>query len=370
MTRPARVSIDLAALRHNLVRVREYAPHSKVMAIVKADAYGHGISRVAPALAQADAFGVACLEEARQLRQAGVEQKILLLEGPYGATELAEIQQRRLDIVIHHRVQLELLEQAEINVPLKVWLKVDSGMHRLGFAPEDIAPVCARLLRINGVAQNVRFISHLACANEPDSPLTQKQGEVFFEATQPYRAEKSLANSAALLSRPDYCLDWVRPGLMLYGVSPLDARIGTGFNLKPVMTFGSSLISVKRLRGGDPVGYGASWRCPQDMPVGVVAAGYGDGYPRHAVTGTRIQVRGKDCALIGKPSMDMMTLDLRACPDAAPGDPVLLWGDGLPVEETAIGAATVPYEVLCGVHKRLEFVAYDQDQSEETIPVQ
>ena len=356
MTRPARVIINLAALRHNLARVRQYAPDSKVMAIVKADAYGHGITRVARALSAADAFGVACLEEARQLRQAGVGQRILLLEGPYGAAELAEIQHLGLDVVVHHRFQLELLEQVESGAPLQVWLKVDSGMHRLGFAPEQVQEARQRLGRCRGVADNVRFISHLACANEPGNPMTSRQADVFLKATNPCRAEKSLANSAALLSRKDCCLDWVRPGLMLYGVSPINARSSAGFGLKPVMTFSSALISVKRLPRGVPVGYGASWRCPQDMPVGVVAAGYGDGYPRHAKTGTRILVRGKPCALIGRPSMDMMTLDLRACPEAVPGDPVLLWGDGLPVEDLAAGAGTVPYEVLCGVHKRLEFV--------------
>ena len=361
MSRPARVIIDLAALRHNLARARDYAPDSKVMAIVKADAYGHGISRVARTLKHADAFGVACLEEARQIRQAGLRQRILLLEGPYGANELAEIQRLRLDIVVHHPFQLELLDQAGLTVPVKVWLKVDSGMHRLGFAPEQVPEVWERLRRHRGVADNVRCISHLACANELDNPMTQRQAEVFFKATESCRAEKSLANSAALISRRDYCLDWVRPGLMLYGVSPLDGQTGAGLGLKPAMTLVSALISVKHLQRGEPVGYGASWRCPEPMPVGVVAAGYGDGYPRHAGAGTRILVRDQDCALIGKPSMDMITLDLRGCPDARPGDPVLLWGNGLPVEETAAGAGTVPYEVLCGVHKRLEFVEHGKN---------
>ena len=364
MTRPARVIIDLAALRHNLARARDYAPDSRVMAIVKADAYGHGITRTARTLTQADAFGVACLEEARQLRQAGIEQRILLLEGPYAATELAEIQQLHLDIVVHHRFQLELLEQAAVTVPLNVWLKVDSGMHRLGFAPTEVAEVRERLRQVGGIDDNIRYLSHLACANEPDNPMTPAQADVFFEVTTPLQGERSLANSAALLSHKDYCLDWVRPGLMLYGISPVDQRAGAEFGLKPVMALVSALISVKHLKRGDPVGYGASWRCPQDMPVGVVAAGYGDGYPRHAQTGTRIQVRDRDCALIGKPSMDMITLDLRGCPDARIGDPVLLWGNGLPVEGIAASAGTVPYEVLCGVHKRLEFVEHDGQNKE------
>ncbi len=358
MTRPARVIINLDALRHNLSRVRHYAPNSKVMAIVKADAYGHGIARVAGALANADAFGVACLEEAQQLRAAGVRQRILLLEGPYTAEEMDDIRHFRLDMVVHHRFQLDLLERAHINAPVHVWLKVDSGMHRLGFAPSEVGKVRERLRDLEGVADGIRFITHLACANEPDNAMTRQQAEIFFDATRPYQAEKSLANSAALIAWREYCLDWVRPGLMLYGVSPIDGQTAAGFGLEPVMSLESALISVKRLKRGDPVGYGASWRCPADMPVGVVAAGYGDGYPRHARTGTPILVEGKPCVLIGNPSMDMLTVDLRACPEARIGDHVLLWGRGLPVEATALHAGTVPYELLCGVHKRLEFVEH------------
>ena len=362
MTRPARVTIDLDALRHNLSRARHYAPDSKIMAIVKADAYGHGLTRVAGALADADGFGVACLEEALQLRDAGVSKRILLLEGPYTAEEMDDIMHFRLDMVVHHRFQLDLLERAHITTPVHVWLKIDSGMHRLGFAPPEVGKVWEQLRHHEGVAEDIRFITHLACANEQDNTMTRQQAEVFLDATGPYRAERSLANSAALIAWQEYCLDWVRPGLMLYGVSPIDGRTGTGFGLEPVMSLESALISVKHLKRGDPVGYGASWRCPEDMPVGVIAAGYGDGYPRHARTGTPILVNGKPCALIGNPSMDMITVDLRACPQARPGDSVLLWGKGLPVESTALHAGTVPYELLCGVHKRLEFVEHGRQE--------
>ena len=360
MTRPARVIIDLDALRHNLSRVRHYAPNSKIMAIVKADAYGHGITRVARALTGVDSFGVACLEEARQLREAGVEKQILLLEGPYAKEEIDGIQDFRLDMVIHNWFQVDLLNTVTITTPVKVWLKVDSGMHRLGFAPLEVGKAWKKLRRHEGVDGNIRFITHLACANEPDNPMTSRQAEIFITATKAYKTEKSLANSAAVIAGQKYCLDWVRPGLMLYGVSPIDGQVGAAFDLKPVMTLESALISVKHLKRGDPVGYGASWRCPEDMPVGVVAAGYGDGYPRHARTGTPILVKGKQCALIGKPSMDMITLDLRGCAEARTGDPVLLWGKGLPIEATAAHADTVPYELLCGVHKRLEFIAHEQ----------
>ena len=358
MTRPARVIIDLDALRHNLSRVRQYAPDSKIMAIVKADAYGHGLARVAGTLAHADGFGVACLEEARQLREAGVRKRILLLEGPYTAEEMGDIRHFRLDMVIHHRFQIDLLQSSTANAPVHIWLKVDSGMHRLGFAPSEVGKVWDQLRRHEGVAEDIRFITHLACANEWGNAMTSQQAEVFLNVTKSYRAEKSLANSAALITWQEYCLDWVRPGLMLYGVSPIDGQTGAAFDLKPVMSLESALISVKHLKRGDPVGYGASWRCPEDMPVGVVAAGYGDGYPRNARAGTRILVKGKPCALIGKPSMDMITVDLRGCPQATIGDTVLLWGRELPVEETADQAGTVPYELLCGVHKRLEFMEH------------
>ena len=356
MTRPARVSIDPDALRHNLARCRQYAPDSRIMAIVKADAYGHGIARVAGALADADGFGVACVEEARQLREAGASARILLLEGPCCADELTVIRQLRLDAVIHHEDQLDMLDANSAGAPVNVWLKIDSGMHRLGFAPEHFAGLWARLKQHPGVADNIRLISHLACANEPDNAMTREQLEVFLQTTRGYPAENSIANSAAIIGWPQCHLDWVRPGLMLYGASPLDGARAAEFDLRPVMSLQSALIAVKRLRRGDPVGYGASWRCPEDMPVGIVAAGYGDGYPRHAGSGTPVLVNGKTCALIGRPSMDMLTLDLRSCPDARPGNPVLLWGQGLPVEETAAHANAIPHQLLCGVSKRLAYV--------------
>lgn len=354
MTRPARVIIDLEALRHNLARARRCAPRSRVMAVVKADAYGHGLTRAAAALEDADGFGVACLEEARELRDAGATQKILLLEGPYCGAELADVRRLGLDIVIHHHAQLDLLDAAPAGAPINVWLKIDSGMHRLGFDPAETPAALARLERNGNAAAKVRLISHLANAGAPQDAMTRRQVDLFMETTEGRRAERSLANSAAMLAWPECCLDWVRPGLMLYGASPIPGAAAADFDLNPVMTLESALISVKRVRRGEPVGYGAGWRCPEDLPIGVVAAGYGDGYPRRAPPGTPVLVAGKPCALAGKPSMDMLTVDLRGCPGARVGAPVLLWGRGLPVEKIAECAATVPYELLCGVHKRLE----------------
>ena len=355
MTRPARVVINLSALRHNLNRVRTLAPQSRVMAIVKTDAYGHGIARVARALSSADAFGVACLEEARQLRASGIVRPVILLEGAYAAAELPEIAQLDLDIVVHDVTQVEMLEGARPVKPLIVWLKVDTGMHRLGIMPGLFDDVWRRLQDCSAVAQPVRLITHLAAASERTHPMTHAQLDCFKRICGHVSVEKSIANSAGITAFPESHADWVRPGLMLYGVSPLSDGNAFEEGLIPVMTLRSELIAVKRLHAGDPVGYGATWNCPEDMPVGVVAAGYGDGYPRHAPSGTPVLLNGRHVPLIGRASMDMLSVDLRTQPQARVGDPVVLWGEGLPVEVIARHADTIPYELLCGVHKRLRF---------------
>lgn len=358
MTRPARVVIDLDALRHNLSRVRELAPGARVMAIVKADAYGHGITRIARALTTVDAFGVACLEEARQLRNAGVQQRILLLEGPFNAAELEEISSLQLDIAVHDISQVEYLEAANPADPLVVWLKIDSGMHRLGFMPGDCEAVWQRLKNCRSVSDRMYVMSHFAVAGERDNPMTGDQLQCFMERSSAMDAEKSIANSAAIIAFSDSHLDWIRPGLMLYGVSPMSDSTSIDESLQPVMTLESQLIAVKQLRRGDRVGYGATYCCPEDMPVGVVAAGYGDGYPRHAPSGTPVLVNGERVSLVGRASMDMLTVDLRTQPDARVGNAVVLWGGRLPVEEIARHAGTIPYELLCGVHKRLQLLEH------------
>lgn len=354
MSRPAKVAINLSALRHNFSRIRTLAPDSRVMAIVKADAYGHGLVRIAQSLEQADAFGVACLEEARELRQAKIQQRIILLEGPYSGEELTKISQLGLDMVVHDLSQLEMLEQNQLNKPVCIWLKLDTGMHRLGFSPDLASQALARLEQSAGVKE-IRLMTHLASANNREDPMTRKQLQCFSQFNENMSLEKTIANSAGILAFPDAHVDWVRPGIMLYGVSPFSDSNGSQEGLKPVMTLQSKLITVRTLKAGDPVGYGATWRCPEDMSVGVVAAGYGDGYPRHAESGTPVLVNGKRVELIGRASMDMLTVDLRSQPQAKTGDPVVLWGEGLPVEEVANHAGTIPYEVLCAVHKRLKF---------------
>lgn len=361
MTRPARVVINLAALHHNLAQVRALAPHSKIMAIVKADAYGHGITRVASALRAADAFGVACLEEARELRAAGITHPVILLEGPYTGAEMSEISALNLDIVVHDETQINILEKTKIDRPVAVWLKIDSGMHRLGFLPESTRTAWQRLNDCASVADNIRLMTHLANASQRNDAMTMAQLKCFQSVTDNLTAEKSIANSAGVIAYPGSHLDWIRPGLMLYGVSPMNDSTSHEESLQPVMTLESRLIAIKPVRANEPVGYGATWRCPEDMLVGVVAAGYGDGYPRHAPSGTPVMVNGHQVALIGRASMDMLTVDLRTQPDAGVGDPVVLWGAGLPVEEIAKYAGTIPYELLCGVHKRLQFIEHGED---------
>ncbi len=355
MTRPARVVIDLAAAQANLRRVREAAPGRKVMAIIKADAYGHGLVPMARALASAEAFGVACLEEAEVLRDAGVRHPIVLLEGPFSLQEIQAIRRLDLDTVIHDEEQVRMLEAWPDGPPLRVWIKLDTGMHRLGFAPQRLRALLPRLAEYPAVARPFRFMSHLASAHEPGHPSVPAQLAAFHEVLEGIAGERSIANSAALLHWPEAHLDWVRPGLMLYGVSPFAEETAADLGLRPVMSAVSGLIAVRRVPAGESVGYGGSWRCPEDMPVGVVAMGYGDGYPRHAPSGTPVLVAGRRATLIGKASMDMLTVDLRACPEARIGSPVVLWGPGLPVEEVARAAGTIPYELLCAVRGRVRF---------------
>ena len=359
MSRPGKVVIHLAALRHNLSRVRELAPGCRVMAVVKADAYGHGLVRVAGALADADSFGVACLEEAEQLREAGVTRPLVLLEGPFAADELPRIAALGLEMAVHHEEQLRMLEQARLPVPIRVWLKLDSGMHRLGFAPDAVREAWQRLRACASVDPDIVLMSHMANASDPASTLVRQQLACFDAVAADLGGVRSMANSAGILHWPDSHYDYVRPGLMLYGVSPMDGTVAADHGLLPAMHFESRLISVKNLKRGDPVGYGAAWSCPEDMPVGIVAAGYGDGFPRHAGTGTPVMVNGVRSRIVGNASMDMLSIDLSPQPRARIGDPVQLWGDQLPVEEVAGHAGTIPYELLCGVQPRLQFVEKD-----------
>jgi alanine racemase len=353
-----RARIDLSALRHNFREARRAAPRSKVMAVVKANGYGHGLLEVATALEEADGFAVARLEEALALRQAGIGKPVILLEGFMDAAELGEADRQGLEVTLHSECQLAQLEAARLGQPLRVWVKLDTGMHRLGFEPGRLEDVVRRLQALPGVRQPPGYLSHLACADERGNPASEIQRQRFEAALGDRPGERSLANSAGLLGWPATRYDWVRPGIMLYGVSPFADVPGPGLGLQPVMTLETRLIGTSELRKGDAIGYGGSWVCPEDMRVGVAAIGYGDGYPRHAAAGTPVLVNGQRIPLVGRVSMDMITLDLRGQDTVREGDRVVLWGEGLPVEEVAAAADTIGYELLTGITGRVQ-LEYD-----------
>jgi len=351
MTRPARVLFDSQAVRANLQVVKARAPDRRVMAIVKADAYGHGVVRMARALGDADALGVASIEEAVRLREANIAQRIVLLEGPFEAQELPDITVHRLESVVHTQEQVRMFAAHADPTPL--WVKVDTGMHRLGFAPAEVPGVLAALAR---PPREVRLMTHFASAHLDDDPSVPAQMAVFARIADATGLERCCANSSAILGWPQTHVEWVRPGLMLYGVSPFVSTPARDLGLRPAMTVASTLIAVKHVPAGGGVGYGKGFTCPEDMTIGVVAFGYADGYPRHAATGTPILVNGVRTQVIGEASMDMTAVDLRPVPDARVGDPVVLWGEGLPVEEIAQAARTIPYELLCRMRMRAHFI--------------
>jgi alanine racemase len=328
------------------------------MAVIKANGYGHGQIQMARALTDADALAVACIEEALVLREAGIGKPILLLEGVFEAAELPLCSRWNLAVAVHTPGQVEMLEYARLERPLTVWLKIDTGMHRLGIAPEQ-AVVIRQRLRDCPTVGTVHLMSHLARADEREVDPTWRQLRLFAELCRVLPGERSLANSAAVLTWPQAHFDWVRPGMMLYGASPFADTLADAEGLQPVMTLMTRLISVRRLQQGEPVGYGGTWVCPEAMDIGIAAIGYADGYPRHAPSGTPVLVNGRRAGLAGRISMDMLGIDLRGHPEAKVGDPVVLWGQGLPVESIAQAAGTIPYTLLCGVTSRVHF-QYDE----------
>lgn len=364
MTRDARAWVDLGALRHNLAVVRRSAPGRRILAVVKADGYGHGLLPVAHALSGADGFAVTSLQEAIPLREAGLLHPIVLLQGLFGPDELSAVERYRLDIVVHSLWQIEMLEQARSERPLVVWLKVDSGMHRLGLSPEEVPDAYRRLQRTSAVGE-IRFLTHLAAADDRNSEYTRFQLAEFARATDGLSGVCSIANSAGILGWPDSHGDWVRPGIMLYGATPFVDGRQSSADLRPVMTLTSRLVAVYSRKRGDRVGYAGTFECPEDMPVGVVAVGYGDGYPRHAGTGTPILVDGHRTQILGRVSMDIMSVDLRPIPNVQTHAPVTLWGRGLPVEEVAAHSGTIPYELLCKISQRVH-IEYEDDDGEGT----
>ncbi len=353
--RPSRALIDLDALRHNYRLARELGA-ARALAVVKADAYGHGAAACALALtAEADGFAVACIEEALELRAAGIHAPILLLEGFFAADELALIAEQQLHCVVHTPAQLEAIERTALTQPLHVWLKLDSGMHRVGFTPGEYRAAHARLQASGKVAQIV-LMSHFARADELDCPRSAEQLATFHAATAGLGGARSLRNSPALLGWPQLFPDqqpgdWLRPGIMLYGASPFAQPHEQAARLKPVMTLESQVIAVRELPAGEPVGYGARFVSTRPTRVGVVAIGYADGYPRHAPNGTPVVVDGIRTGLIGRVSMDMLTVDLTDLPQASLGSRVELWGAQVLASEVAAAAETIPYQLFCNLKR-------------------
>ncbi|WP_409523043.1 alanine racemase [Nitrincola sp. MINF-07-Sa-05] len=358
MARQARAVIDLAAIKHNYRLAKAQAPAARAAAIIKADAYGHGAVQVAKALAdEVPAFGVAAIEEAIELREAGITQPILLLEGFFEASELDQIESYGFWSALHTDEQLLALESRlsdpAATLTLNIWVKVDSGMHRLGFAPERTAEVVERLRRLKGV-RDIVLMTHFACSDEPERPVTREQITCFERVASGLDLPVSLSNSAGVMAWPDAHGQWLRPGIMLYGANPFAGSQEVADQLQPAMTLTSQIIAVRDVSAGEAVGYGCSYVCDQVRRIGTVAMGYGDGYPRHARSGTPVIVHGQRTSLAGRVSMDMLTIDLTDIPQAKVGDKVELWGKQLPVSEVATWCDTIPYTLLTCLTRRVK----------------
>jgi alanine racemase len=355
MSRPLQVRINLSALQNNLAVARQRAPHSRIMAVIKANGYGHGLLRVARALAGAEGFAVIDLNDAVVLRDAGFRQRVLLLNGFYSPEELPVITEYSLTPVIHHQQQVDRLGSATLPVRLDVFLKLNTGMNRLGFKPGAF-PSALSALKQNRLVPGITLMTHFACAD--DAQGIAGQFEQFNKITARETLPRSLANSAALLRYPETHGDWVRPGIMLYGSSPFTETSAGQLGLQPAMTLESEIIATQDLQPGDKVGYTGLFTAEKAMRVGIVACGYADGYPRHARTGTPVCVEGKITRTLGRIAMDTLCVDLSEIPQAHVGTPVTLWGEGLPVEEVATAAGTVSYELFTKLNSRVPVIEH------------
>jgi alanine racemase len=359
LIRLIRALIDTAALRHNLGTIRACAPGAKVMAVIKANAYGHGLVSTALALADADSFAVARLEEGIALRSAGINSPIVLLEGVFSAEQLAEAAHHRFELVVHNPLQLKLLEAHRDPRRFVIWIKIDTGMNRLGFRPEAFPEALARLRALAVPALELRLMTHLARADERDQWMTREQVAAFDHVISAtgcggaHRLATSIGNSAGILGWPNAHGDWVRPGLALYGVSPFGDTTARQHGLKPVMTLETTVLTVREVKKGETVGYAGAWKAGRDSAIAILAAGYGDGLPRHLANGTPVLIGGARYPLVGRVSMDMIAVDVTGASRIATGNKAIVWGEGLAVEEVATHAGTIPYELLCGVSQRV-----------------
>ncbi|SER36096.1 alanine racemase [Nitrosomonas sp. Nm51] len=366
MQRPIKAYIDLSALTHNLSIARQYAPKAKIMAVIKANAYGHGLLHTAHALRNADGFALLELEAAICLRDAGIRHPILLLEGFFSTQELMLLEKHKLSTVIHHDEQLAMLTGCKLQA-LSIFIKINTGMNRLGIAPERF-PAVIEQLSSNPAVSRISLMTHFATADGiPNNARFRGQLQVFDQATRAIPLPCSLANSAATIRYPEAHRDWVRPGLMLYGASPFATHTGADFNLKPVMSLTSRIIATHSLKRGDIVGYSGNFQADRPMRIGIVACGYADGYPRHAPTGTPVLVDNQKSRLVGKVSMDMLAVDLTELPDTPINSPVTLWGNGLPVEDIAHASDTISYELLSALSTRVQLDTLKED-AQSSLP--
>ena len=348
MPRPIRATISAAALAHNLRVARAHAGHARIWAVIKANAYGHGLERAARALEAADGYAVLDFAEAERLRRAGVAQPILMLEGVFRASDVPLLNEHALTPVIHHSRQIELL--GALAGPVEVYFKVNSGMNRLGFTAANVQSGY-QALRAEPRVNTITLMTHFADAD--GAAGVSAQLERFGALTKSFAGPRSLANSAALFRFPETHADWVRPGIILYGCSPFPDRNAEALGLKPAMTLASEIIATQELARGEGVGYGLAYRAERAMRIGVVACGYADGYPRHAPAGTPVLVNATRTVIVGRVSMDMITVDLSGMPEAGIGSPVTLWGEGLSADEVAAAAGTLSYELLCALAPRV-----------------
>lgn len=357
MNRTTYAVINIGFIAHNVEQIRKAAPQSKLMAVIKANAYGHGLLRVATALdGLVDGFAVARVHEGVSLRNAGLWQPIVVLEGFTQREEIFDLLEFELTVSLHSSHQLEMLHHIHRPIPLNVWLKIDTGMNRLGFKAHEIPAIYKQLNECEMVQKPLNFMTHFASADDKNNAKTTEQIALFKKLTANYDGEKSMANSAGILAWKDSQSDWVRAGIMLYGISPFPNSIGADLGLKPLMSLHSRLIAIRDITTGETVGYGETWISETSTKLGVVAIGYGDGYPRHAKTGTPVLINGKRFALVGRVSMDMITVDLGINTTAKVGDDVTLWGENLPIEEVAAWANTIPYTLVCGITPRVEIL--------------
>ncbi len=356
MARPTRIHINATGLLHNVQCVKKFAPGKKIIAMVKANAYGCGLSSVIPLLeGQVDAFGVACVEEAIALRALGSRTDCVLFQGLFSEEELEAVVHHRFQCVIHEAQQLQWILATPVkNAKIKVWVKVNTGMHRLGFSPSEVPAIMNALSQCVWVDDDIGLMTHLASADEPKNTYNDQQLNCFNDLLFPHlKITRSIANSAAIMSLPETHADVVRPGIMLYGISPFAHRTAAELGLIPVMHLISAISAIHLYPPQARIGYGGIWHSDKPARIGVVAIGYGDGYPRHINALTPTWINGCIAPVVGRVSMDMLTVDLTHCPNVKIGDEVELWGKHIPVETIAKHAGTIAYELICQTSSRV-----------------